>query len=230
MSTPVSNGHPPHAGGTDAIDITAIAPADNGNERMVDTSPPAMRSLAAGTLHPGTVSLPSTRGASGRRVERHYLPTLFDRLCDDAPQEKSEPPDAYTSSRHKMRQIIQRDLAYLLNTTDQSDLIDALKFPKAANSTINFGVPALAGGYLSEKKWRDIEKMIRHAINVFEPRLVPQTLVVTALLKAQASAHYNVLTFQIAGQIQMQPYPMEFTVQSSVDLETNRIELVHSSD
>lgn len=175
--------------------------------------------------------LPSTRkhaSKPGQRGERHYMPTLFDRLFDDAPSEKSEAPEAYTSNRSQMRQIIQRDLAYLLNTTNQSDLIDATKFPHAATSTINYGVPPLAGGYLSEKKWADIELMIRKAIHDFEPRLEPHSLVVTPVLKEQANAHYNVLTFEISGFIQMQPYPVEFTVQSAVDLETNRIELRHS--
>lgn len=162
-------------------------------------------------------------------TERRYLPTLFDRLCDDAPSAATEAPEAYASSRAQMRAIIQRDLALLLNTTDQSDVIDSVRFPEAAQSTLNYGVPALAGGYLSEKKWADIEAMIRRAILRFEPRLLPQTLVVRPLLKEQAGAHYNVLTFEISGHIQMQPYPLEFTVQSNVDLETNRIELKPST-
>jgi type VI secretion system protein ImpF len=139
-----------------------------------------------------------------------------------------EAPEAYASNRVQMRQIVQRDLGLLLNTTDQSDLIDTKRYPEAAKSTINYGVPALAGGYLSEKKWADIEAMIRRAILNFEPRLLPETLIVRPLLKEHASAHYNVLTFEISGHIQMQPYPLEFTVQSNVDLETNRIDLHHA--
>ena len=176
-------------------------------------------------LHPAARALPSTVVNLAARTERRYLPTLFDRLCDDAPNDSVEAPEAYASSRSQMREIIQRDLALLLNTTDQSDLIDASVYREAAGSTINYGVPALAGGYLSEKKWADIEGMIRKAITTFEPRLMPETLVVRPLVKEQAQAHYNVLTFEISGHIDMQPYPAEFTVQSNVDLETNRIEL-----
>ena len=182
-----------------------------------------------GGLHPGARLLPSSVALVARHAERHYLPTLFDRLCDDAPSETVEAPEAYASSRAQMRQIIQRDLALLLNTTDQSDLIDSARYPEAATSTINYGVPALAGGYLSEKKWADIEAMIRRAILRFEPRLMPETLIVRPLHKEHASAHYNVLTFEISGHIQMQPYPLEFTVQSQVDLETNRIALQRST-
>jgi type VI secretion system protein ImpF len=176
-------------------------------------------------LHPGTRALPSQTAPLQRRRERHYLPTLFDRLCDDAPGEGAEAPDRFASDRLRLREIIRRDLALLLNTTDQSHLLDPAQHPAACRSTINYGVPALAGGYLSEKKWVDIEHMIRHAILTFEPRLVPETLVVRPLIKEHASAHYNVLTFEISGHIHMQPYPLEFLVQSNVDLETSRIEL-----
>jgi type VI secretion system protein ImpF len=172
-------------------------------------------------------ALPSTRTAALKRGERRYLPTLFDRMMDDAPSESNEPPEAYTTTRAQMRQIIQRDLAYLLNTTNQADLLVDPAHTQVASSSINYGVPPLAGGYLSEKKWADIEAMIRQAIRHFEPRIIPSTLMVNPLLKAQASAHYNVLTFEISGLVQMQPYPMEFIVQSAVDLETNRIELQH---
>ena len=177
----------------------------------------------------GAQLLPSTVAQGSKRSERRYLPTLFDRLCDDAPSEATEASEAYASSRVQMRSIIQRDLALLLNTTDQSDLIDSTRYPEAARSSINFGVPALAGGYLSEKKWADIEAMIRKAILRFEPRLLPQTLVVRPVQKDATRAHYNVLTFEISGHIQMQPYPMDVMVQRHVDLETNRIELRHAT-
>ncbi|MQR02090.1 type VI secretion system baseplate subunit TssE [Glaciimonas soli] len=163
------------------------------------------------------------------RPHAHLLPTLFDRLRDDAPQRKTEASGEYTVSRKQLCEIIQRDLAYLLNTTNIEDLIDRDAFPEAAASTINFGVPALAGSYLSTHKWEKIELMIRRAITNFEPRLVPGTLLVTPLLKNDGTNHYNVLLFEIRGQIQMDPYPMEFMVQSSVDLETNRMSIVSSS-
>jgi type VI secretion system protein ImpF len=200
----------------------------NVKPEMVDESQTPSR--GDGGMHPGARVLPSRAAPRPKRGERRYLPTLFDRLCDDAPSETTEAPEAYASSRSEMRQIIQRDLAMLLNTTDQSDLLDATLFPEACKSTINYGVPALAGGYLSEKKWADIEAMIRKAIDTFEPRLIPATLVVRPLFKEHTAAHYNVLTFEISGHIQMQPYPLEFTVQSNVDLETNRIELHYTKN
>lgn len=175
-------------------------------------------------LHPAARTLPSQRDESvQRRSEQPYLPTLFDRLQDDEPSQSSEAPSAYAMTRAQMREIVRRDIAMLLNTTNQEDLLDRKRFSAAASSTVNYGVPALAGGYLSEKRWADIEKMIRRAVIDFEPRLAPGSLRVTPLLKEAGSANYNVLLFEISGQIHMQPYPMAFTVQTAVDLETSRL-------
>ncbi|WP_211462538.1 type VI secretion system baseplate subunit TssE [Collimonas silvisoli] len=166
------------------------------------------------------------KSESKTRPYAHLLPTLFDRLRDDAPLRNVEAPGEYTVSRQQMREIVQRDLAYLLNTGNMEDLIDRKRHPEAAASTVNFGLPALAGGYLSEGKWANIESLIRRAIADFEPRLIPASLQVTPLMKDGSSNHYNVLLFEIRGQIRMDPYPMAFMVQSAVDLETNRMSIV----
>jgi type VI secretion system protein ImpF len=173
-------------------------------------------------VHPREQRLPSTVAVDARARETVYLPTLFDRLCDDMPSERSEAPDIYSYKRNQLRAIVQRDLAFLLNTTRDDP---AQGSSHAASSTLHYGVAPLAGGYLSETKWAQVEHVIRQAILDFEPRLDPQTLQVRPLSKEHDSANYNVLTFEIAGHILMQPYPIEFLVQSAVDLENSRIEL-----
>lgn len=162
-----------------------------------------------------------------RRASTYLLPTLLDRLRDDEPQQHTEAPDAYAVTRAQMRDILQRDLAFLLNTTSIEDQIDRARYPKAAASTVNFGVPPLAGAYIASRKWTQIEQTIRRAILDFEPRLIPATLAVTPRVKDPGDNHYNVLLFEIRGLIHMDPYPLELLVQSSIDLETSRM---HVSD
>ncbi|MGJ7603350.1 type VI secretion system baseplate subunit TssE [Variovorax sp. LT1R20] len=158
------------------------------------------------------------------------LPTLFDRLRDEAPSRTSELASEYAVTPAQMRGIVQRDLAYLLNTTNAEDLIDRTRHADAASSTINFGVPPLAGSYLSERRWADIERIIRRAIQDYEPRLIPETVTVVPLMKeGGAAGEYNVLLFEIRALIHLQPYPLAFTVQSAVDLETNRMRVISSS-
>ncbi|WP_211455189.1 type VI secretion system baseplate subunit TssE [Collimonas antrihumi] len=173
--------------------------------------------------HPVSDDKASQKHVAPRQPNAHLLPTLFDRLRDDEPLRSAEAPGEYTVTRAQMRKIIQRDLAFLLNTANMEDLLDRNRHALAAASTINYGVPPLAGSYLSEHKWADIERRLRRAIFDFEPRLIPDSLQIVPLMKEGAERQYNVLLFEIRGAIRMDPYPMAFMVQSSVDLETNRM-------
>ncbi|SPA48239.1 type VI secretion system baseplate subunit TssE [Cupriavidus taiwanensis] len=166
-----------------------------------------------------------------RRPHSQLLPTLLDRLRDDAPQRQKESADEYTVTRAQVREIIQRDLTYLLNTTNREDEFDRKRYPAAAASTINYGVSPVAGSYLAEHKWSDIVTIVRRAILDFEPRLIPGSLEVKPLLKEDAPRRYNTLVFEIKGLIHMNPYPMAFTAQSSLDLETSRmsVQSIHAS-
>ena len=57
-----------------------------------------------------------------------------------------------------------------------------------------------------------------------------RTVTVVPLMKeGSAAGEYNVLLFEIRALINLQPYPLAFTVQSAVDLETNRMCVVSSS-
>ncbi|MCS0469171.1 type VI secretion system baseplate subunit TssE, partial [Burkholderia mallei] len=40
-----------------------------------------------------------------------------------------------------------------------------------------------------------------------------------------AVARPNVLAFEVRGMIRMDPYPIEFMVQSALDLETNQVNI-----
>lgn len=162
---------------------------------------------------------------SPRRPNAQLLPTLFDRLRDDAPLRQTESASEYAVSRAQMREIIQRDLTYLLNTTNREDEIDRAQHPAAASSTINYGVPPVAGTYLSAHQWNDIVKIVRRAILDFEPRLIPGSLEVLPLSDEDAPTRYNMLVFEISGLIHMDPYPMAFTAQSSLDLESGRMNI-----
>lgn len=187
-----------------------------------DPSAAAKPARRAAQLYPGAQPLPSQHNSSKRRANQQYLPTLLERLCDDEPSQSSESPEAYVVGKGELKRIIQRDLMYLLNTINQDDLIDAQRWPHVAMSTANYGVQAFAGGHVASKRWEDVEQIICQAIWLFEPRIVAHTLQVRPVLQQGGFANYNVLSFEITGHIHMQPYPLEFTVQSSFDMESSR--------
>lgn len=158
-----------------------------------------------------------------RRADTFLMPTLLDRLRDDAPHRQHEAPGEYAVTRAQMRDIVQRDLAYLLNTTNIEEQLDLVRYPQAAASTVNYGVPPLAGTFMATRQWTDIETVIKRAIRDFEPRLVPGSLSVLPLSDETGEVQYNALAFEVRGLISMDPYPMEFLVQSSLDLETSQL-------
>jgi type VI secretion system protein ImpF len=151
----------------------------------------------------------------------HLLPTLFDRLCDDAPQQKRD--SDISISPVQLKEIIRRDLSFLLNTASLEGDIDAGRYPQVAASVLNYGLPPLAGSFMYEHKWDDICKAILRAIIRFEPRLKASTLRITPLQDERRQNSHNTLQFEIRGQILTQPYPTEFLVRSALDMEQSRI-------
>jgi type VI secretion system protein ImpF len=176
-------------------------------------------STKAGEKHISQARIPALR------AHAHLLPTLFDRLRDDAPWQLSETPGTSSLSRHQMIAIVQRDLSYLLNTINLEELIGHQRYPAAASSTINFGIPSLAGAYLSTRKWEELERVLHRALIDFEPRIEPASLQIIPLQKDQGSNHYNVLLFEIRGIVRMAHYRLNLLLHSAIDLETNRLSI-----
>ncbi|MEB0014297.1 type VI secretion system baseplate subunit TssE [Glaciimonas sp. Gout2] len=152
-----------------------------------------------------------------------YLPTLIDRLQDDAPNIHTEPPHKYLFGTQAMRSVIKRDLTLLLNTTNLSNAIDEKTLSAVASSVMNYGIPALSGEYIADRNWIKVERMIRKAIVDFEPRLLPDSLSLRPLTDNANSNHYNILFFELNALIHWSPYPLEFRIQSAFDLETAKV-------
>ncbi len=162
-----------------------------------------------------------------RNRARAMLPTLFDRLRDDAPSASTESSAAYTVSASQLREIVQRDLAFLLNAANVEDLIDRRQHAAAASSSVNFGLPPLTGAHVSDRRWADIEFGIRRAIEQFEPRLLPASITVSLIEPSRVARAGQVLVFEIRALIDARPYPLSLTVQSAVDIENSRVRVMH---
>lgn len=156
-------------------------------------------------------------------VMQQLRPTLFDRLCDDAPSAPTESAAAYVVSASELRAIVKRDLAFLLNATNLDDLIDHRQHGAVASATVSFGIPPLAGTQASERRWVDIERALRRAILDHEPRLLPESVRVTPVSVPRALGGAQILHFEIDALIDARPYPLSLTVQSAFDLETSRV-------
>jgi type VI secretion system protein ImpF len=157
--------------------------------------------------------------------QERLQPALLDRLTDDEPDKKLEPREHRVLSKSRMRQAVLRDLAWLFNATKMESGTGMAKWPHAQRSVINFGLPALSGETASTLEIQDLERDIRQAIIDFEPRILPDTLEVKALVELSALDHHNVIGIQIHGQLWAQPVPLELLIRTEIDLETGKVQI-----
>jgi type VI secretion system protein ImpF len=150
-------------------------------------------------------------------------PTLLDRLTDDEPRKATEPFDKRVLDKARLKQCVLRDLAWLLNTSNAESDARLAQHREARNSVINFGMRPLSGSRLSEIDWIALERSMRRAILDFEPRILPPTLQVKAVVPEDLVHHHNMLALEIRCQMWAQPYPFELLLRTSFDLESGEV-------
>jgi len=159
--------------------------------------------------------------------QERLQPALLDRLTDDEPDKKLEPREHRVLSKNRMRQAVLRDLAWLFNSTKMESGAgrSMARWPYARRSVLNYGLPSLSGQTASTVEIQDLERDIRQAILDFEPRILPETLVVKAIVEISALDHHNVIGIEIHGQLWAQPVPLELLIRTEIDLETGKVQI-----
>ena len=157
--------------------------------------------------------------------QERLQPALLDRLTDEEPDKKLEPREQRVLSKTRLRQAVLRDLAWLFNATKFESSMGMARWPHARRSVINFGLPALSGQTASRIEIQDLERDIRQAILDFEPRILPESLDVKALVELSSLDHHNVIGIQIHGHLWAQPVPLELLIRTEIDLETGKVQL-----
>jgi type VI secretion system protein ImpF len=163
------------------------------------------------------------------RAQDRLQPALLDRLTDDDPGSRQETVDARVINRGRLRELVLRDLAWLFNATRPNPDVDWDAVPHAARSVINFGLPPLSGQSASSIDLGALQDRVRAAILLYEPRILPDSLTVEAVVNNEQLDHHNQLGFRIAGQLWAQPVPLELMLHTDIDLETGRVEIREST-
>lgn len=156
------------------------------------------------------------------KPQERLQPALLDRLIDDEPDKKQELRESHLITRNLLRQAVLRDLVWLFNTTRLGNLE---AYADAHRSVVNFGLPALSGETASTLDVIALEGAIRDAIITFEPRIIPSTLSVEALVSDLQLDHHSVVSIQIRGNLWAQPVPIELLLRTELDLETGAVEI-----
>lgn len=160
-------------------------------------------------------------GAVGDRLQ----PALLDRLTDDARHLSQDAEDGRVMNKARLRQAVLRDLAWLLNAVQPLPAEQGKLFPAAADSVLNYGLPAMSGLLASKIDVTVLERLIRQAILRFEPRILAESLSVHALEFDSVMDTHNIIEFEIRGFMWAQPVPLELLLRTQLDLEAGQVDV-----
>lgn len=149
-------------------------------------------------------------------------PSLLDRLTDEEPLVDVEASDKRWFGARRLREVVIRDLEWLLNTSSFSMTNSLDDYPEIAASTINYGIPNLGGAMLSSVDANEMARLVKQAILLFEPRLMRHSLEVHGYVDSNSMSQ-NAISFEISGDIWGQPAPVHMTARTVLELETGQV-------
>lgn len=152
-------------------------------------------------------------------------PCLIDRLVDDEPEKQKEPRERRVFSMRQLRAAVLRDLAFLLNSPAHPVDSEIHEYPLVARSVINFGMPDLSGQTASSQRAAKLEALVRRAVELFEPRIIPGTLRVSGVKAGEDAVSRQTVAFELTGDVCPLPVPDALYVRTQMDLESGRCEL-----
>jgi type VI secretion system protein ImpF len=161
-------------------------------------------------------------------AKERLQPALLDRLRDDHPARREETLQERVLTMRQLRRSVLKSLERLFNATNMEAGNDLSRHPRIAASVLNYGIPDLTGRTASGLTPRAIETIMRDAILRFEPRILPHTVRVRAVLSEERMDR-NAIAFEIEGELWSQPVPMHLLLKTEVNLETGHVAVADSA-
>ncbi|MCD9149656.1 type VI secretion system baseplate subunit TssE [Pseudophaeobacter flagellatus] len=158
-----------------------------------------------------------------KMLAERLQPSLLDRLTDNAPRDRKESRDARVIDLNRLREIIQRDLSWLLNTQNAGRQIDGDRYPAVAGSVLNYGLSEVTGEFSTTEKAERIRRAIEQAITSFEPRIIEGTVDVQLIGDVEAAG--MTIGLDIRADMWAQPLPLELYLRSKVDVTTGEVKM-----
>lgn len=154
-------------------------------------------------------------------------PSLLDRLTDEHPEKKQESRDKRVLTVQRLREVVLRDLAWLLNTSSLDATDDLTNYPFVAESVLNYGTPDLTGITASSLVTEQLERMVKKALLRFEPRILSGSVKISAQPVTETSEQ-NTVALEIDAQVWGQPLPQQLFLRTEIDLETGDVNIRES--
>ncbi|MEX0338897.1 MAG: type VI secretion system baseplate subunit TssE [Arenibacterium sp.] len=161
-----------------------------------------------------------------KTLTERLQPSLLDRLTDQEPGQLKETRDSRVIDLSRLRDIIQRDLSWLLNTNNIESSIDHKRFPNVARSVVNYGLSEVAGEFSTAERAERIRKSIERAITLHEPRIIKGSVHVT--ISPEETGTDMTVALIIRADMWAQPLPLELYLRSKVDVTTGEVQVERS--
>ena len=162
-------------------------------------------------------------------LKERLQPSLLDRLTDDHPESKKEAWQQRVLSERKLRKSVLRDLSWLLNASGLPSSVDLENHPLVAQSTLNYGMPDLAGLSLSGLDITKVEERLKDVIMHFEPRINRESLSIHTMRQEKEEMSHNALIFEIEGELWAHPMPLHVLLKTELDLESGEVNVTEQS-
>ena len=156
-----------------------------------------------------------------RMLAERLQPSLLDRLTDEAPDRPADTASTRMIDISRLRQIIRRDLGWLLNCANLEAEHDLEAYPHTARSVLNYGLPAVSGRSGTQRRAETLRQAIRSAIERFEPRILPETLEI--ILRQERSSSGAIVSFDIRGELWAEPLPVDLYLRTALDMSTGEV-------
>lgn len=144
------------------------------------------------------------------------VPSLLDRLLDDAPAQAAEPNWAASYHIGRMKQSLARDLEVLLNTRKLAEW-ETEGFPRCADSMLNFGIMDLTTITVNDaRSLRGLQDHLRKTIQRFDPRLGSVKIALEPGKDGPKS-----IRFRVDAVLRLQPGRPPVTFDATLQMGTN---------
>lgn len=161
-----------------------------------------------------------------KTLAERLQPSLLDRLTDHEPSSVKESRASRVIDVVRLREIIQRDLSWLLNTSNIENTFDPEVFPHVARSVLNYGLSEVSGAFSTSERAELIRRSIERAIAAHEPRIIEGSVDVT--LTPEDNGGDMMVSLNIRADMWAQPLPLELYLRSKVDVTTGEVSVERS--
>ncbi|HTF90214.1 MAG TPA: type VI secretion system baseplate subunit TssE [Planctomycetota bacterium] len=153
--------------------------------------------------------------------QRPILPSILDRLIDEAPEQSREAPVSAQQFLRDLRSSVRRDVESLLNTRQR--FVEAPEgLRELCSSVYEYGIPDVAGTNLSSKRRRDeFLKIIESELRDHEPRFKT----VRVISGGETGSLQRTLRFRIEALMHAEPAPEQVQFDSRIEPVTRAFQV-----